>query len=90
MKDVAVIGLGTMGATLARLLLSNGYRVTVWNRTIAKTDPLYGSIIADIAPSMGEFLKHEGVVIQAENYAVSESPLKQLKQPRLTLSFPRS
>jgi len=36
----------------------------------------YGSIINDIASGMGEFLKHEGTVIQAGNYAVSESPLK--------------
>lgn len=40
MLEASVIGLGTMGSTLARLLLQNGYRVTVWNRTIAKADPL--------------------------------------------------
>jgi 3-hydroxyisobutyrate dehydrogenase-like beta-hydroxyacid dehydrogenase len=36
----------------------------------------YGAIVADIAPSFGEFLKHEGAVIQSGDYAVSESPLK--------------
>jgi 3-hydroxyisobutyrate dehydrogenase-like beta-hydroxyacid dehydrogenase len=40
MKEASVIGLGTMGATLARLLLRAGYRVTVWNRTAAKAEPL--------------------------------------------------
>lgn len=35
----------------------------------------YGSIIASVAPSFGEFMKHEGVVIQLGNYAVSQSPL---------------
>lgn len=51
MKDVTVIGLGTMGATLARLLLQNGYRVTGWNRTIAKADPLVqeGAVLAPSA-----------------------------------------
>ncbi|MPZ20599.1 MAG: NAD(P)-dependent oxidoreductase [Luteitalea sp.] len=37
---VSVIGLGTMGTTLARLLLGGGYRVTVWNRTRRKADVL--------------------------------------------------
>lgn len=51
MLDASVIGLGTMGATLARLLLQNGYRVTVWNRTIAKADPLVrdGAVLAPSA-----------------------------------------
>jgi 3-hydroxyisobutyrate dehydrogenase-like beta-hydroxyacid dehydrogenase len=47
-NEVSVIGLGTMGATLAQLLLHQGYRVTVWNRTSAKADPLVrdGAILA--------------------------------------------
>ena len=40
MRDVSVIGLGVMGAALAQALLENGYRVTVWNRTPAKAEPL--------------------------------------------------
>lgn len=39
-KAVSVIGLGMMGATLARLLLAQGYRVTVWNRSASKTEAL--------------------------------------------------
>lgn len=39
-KAVTVVGLGQMGATLAKLLSQNDYRVTVWNRTPAKADPL--------------------------------------------------
>jgi 3-hydroxyisobutyrate dehydrogenase-like beta-hydroxyacid dehydrogenase len=39
-SDVSVIGIGMMGATLARLLLGDGLRVTVWNRTRAKADEL--------------------------------------------------
>jgi 3-hydroxyisobutyrate dehydrogenase-like beta-hydroxyacid dehydrogenase len=38
--QVAVVGLGKMGATLARRLLSEGLAVTVWNRTAAATGPL--------------------------------------------------
>ncbi|MFI7587182.1 NAD(P)-dependent oxidoreductase [Spongisporangium articulatum] len=38
--DVGVIGLGTMGAPMARHLVEAGHRVTVWNRTRAKEEPL--------------------------------------------------
>lgn len=40
MKDISVIGLGQMGATLARLLLAQGWRVHVWNRGAARVRPL--------------------------------------------------
>jgi 3-hydroxyisobutyrate dehydrogenase-like beta-hydroxyacid dehydrogenase len=36
----------------------------------------YGAIVAEIAPSFGAFLKHEGAVIQSGDYAISESPLR--------------
>jgi 3-hydroxyisobutyrate dehydrogenase-like beta-hydroxyacid dehydrogenase len=47
-NEVSVIGLGAMGSALARLLLRNGYRVTVWNRTNARAEPLVrdGAILA--------------------------------------------
>ncbi len=38
--QVAVVGLGKMGATLARRLLSEGLAVTVWNRNPAAAGPL--------------------------------------------------
>ncbi|MPY91165.1 MAG: NAD(P)-dependent oxidoreductase [Luteitalea sp.] len=49
-RTVSVIGLGTMGTTLAQLLLGSGYRVTVWNRTRAKADALSGDRVV-VAPS---------------------------------------
>lgn len=39
-KSAAVLGLGMMGATLAKLLLEQGYSVTVWNRSPDKSVPL--------------------------------------------------
>jgi 3-hydroxyisobutyrate dehydrogenase-like beta-hydroxyacid dehydrogenase len=50
-NEVSVIGLGTMGSTLARLLLQAKYRVTVWNRTSAKAQPLVrdGAVLAPSA-----------------------------------------
>jgi len=53
MSDVSVIGLGAMGAALARELLGGGYRVTVWNRTPEKASALIEDGAA-LAPSPGE------------------------------------
>jgi 6-phosphogluconate dehydrogenase len=38
--DVAMVGLGRMGANMARRLLRGGHRVVVWNRTFAKAEEL--------------------------------------------------
>lgn len=48
-EKVTVVGLGQMGATLAKLLLKNGYQVTVWNRTKSKAEALVreGILLAD-------------------------------------------
>jgi 3-hydroxyisobutyrate dehydrogenase-like beta-hydroxyacid dehydrogenase len=37
-----------MGSALARVRLRNGYRITVWNRTSARADPLVrdGAVLA--------------------------------------------
>jgi hypothetical protein len=40
MTDVTVLGVGLMGAAIARTLLREGLSVTVWNRTPDKTAPL--------------------------------------------------
>ena len=39
MQSVSVIGLGVMGTELVRVLIENGYDVTVWNRTPEKAVP---------------------------------------------------
>jgi len=39
-ENISVLGLGLMGSALAAALLAAGHRVTVWNRTPAKADPL--------------------------------------------------
>ena len=50
MTDISVIGLGSMGSALAKTLLDNGYRVTVWNRSIEKAESLK-SAGAEVAES---------------------------------------
>lgn len=49
----------------ARVAESEGFRVDH-----------YAGLVADISPSFGEFFRHEGTVIQSDDYTVSESPLK--------------
>ncbi len=54
-REISVIGLGAMGSTLARLLLRSGYRVTVWNRSIARAKALVeeGAVLAsDVAAAI--------------------------------------
>ena len=40
--DVAMIGLGRMGANMARRLLRGGHHVVGWNRTYSKAQELEG------------------------------------------------
>ena len=40
MTDISCFGLGLMGSALVRSLIKGGHRVSVWNRTPAKTQPL--------------------------------------------------
>ncbi|MDH6127457.1 NAD(P)-dependent oxidoreductase [Kitasatospora sp. GP82] len=55
MERIAVIGLGAMGAPIARRLLANGRRITVWNRSpqraaaLRETGAAVGSSPADAA-----------------------------------------
>ncbi|MEV4171024.1 NAD(P)-binding domain-containing protein [Nonomuraea sp. NPDC049709] len=48
-ENISVLGLGLMGSALAGGLLAAGHRVTVWNRTPAKAEPLVakGATLAD-------------------------------------------
>src|SRR5689334_7317329 len=40
MKRISFLGLGIMGAAMARRLLDNGFELTVWNRNAARADAL--------------------------------------------------
>lgn len=54
-ENVGVLGTGLVGTALAELLLEAGYRVWVWNRTPAKTQPLCarGALPADTPAAVG-------------------------------------
>jgi len=73
---VSVIGLGVMGAALARTLLSSGYHVTVWNRTNAKAEPLVRGGGAVLAPSVASAVSASPIVLVCvEDYKVTRSLL---------------
>ena len=73
--EVSMIGLGVMGAALARTLLSSGYHVTVWNRTSAKAEPLVrdGAVLA---PSVASAVGASPIVLVCvEDYKVTRNIL---------------
>lgn len=67
-SPVTVIGLGPMGATMARTFLANGHPTTVWNRTPSKAAPLVEQG-ATLAATMADALAaSELVVISQTDY----------------------
>ena len=73
--SVTVIGLGAMGAALTTALLKRNRRVTVWNRTLGKSQAL-ALLGAHVADSVAEAVQSSDVVvISVSDYRVSESLL---------------
>ena len=73
---IAVIGIGPMGAALARALLAARYHVTVWNRTASKCTPL-GEAGARIAHSVAEAVDaSQVVVVCVRDYEASDALLR--------------
>jgi 3-hydroxyisobutyrate dehydrogenase-like beta-hydroxyacid dehydrogenase len=61
-KKIFVVGLGNMGFALANTLLLKGYRLTVWNRTRSKAQPLIeqGAFLAE---SVAEGISNNDVIV---------------------------
>jgi len=72
-RDISVIGLGAMGAGIARAFLKEGCRVSVWNRSRAKVDDLVteGAIACDGPAQALDANTH--VVVCVSDYAVWRS-----------------
>lgn len=60
--DVALLGIGTMGAGMGQNLLASGHAVRVWNRTAAKAQAL-AAAGAHGAGTPAEAVKGAAVVI---------------------------
>ena len=73
---IAFIGLGNMGAPMARHLLRAGHEVTVWNRTLEKAEPLKVGR-SEGGELLGEAAKDAEIVITmlADDHAVESSVL---------------
>ncbi len=79
-KTAAVLGLGMMGATLAKLLLEQGYQVTVWNRSTDKSAPL-AAAGAQVADSPANAVNAASVIVMCvHDYAAAEAILAQTLQ----------
>jgi 3-hydroxyisobutyrate dehydrogenase len=61
-REVAVLGTGTMGFPIARNLARAGFEVRAWNRTRAKAEPLAQDGVT-IAASPADAVRDAGVVI---------------------------
>jgi len=76
MSDITVIGLGIMGAALARSIQRAGHDLTVWNRSPAKMQPFIDDGVAG-APDVVSAIKSSPVtLICIDNYAVTEVMLR--------------
>jgi 3-hydroxyisobutyrate dehydrogenase-like beta-hydroxyacid dehydrogenase len=73
MNDVSVIGLGAMGATIAKLFNAKHRRVTVWNRTAGKASaPALAGV--SVAPSAEAAVAASGLTVMCVyDYAAAKS-----------------
>ena len=71
--DIGFVGLGAMGLPMAANLLAAGHRVTVWNRTASKGEPLAakGAVVATRA---GDTARRGGMLVSmvADDAALEE------------------
>lgn len=71
MSEVSVIGLGSMGTSLATALQSGALNVTVWNRTADKMLPLVKAG-AQAAPSVAAAVQASPIILVCiDNYATT-------------------
>jgi 3-hydroxyisobutyrate dehydrogenase-like beta-hydroxyacid dehydrogenase len=74
---VSVLGLGNMGSALAAAFVSSGQRVTVWNRTPARMEPLREKGAACASGVRGAFDASPVVVLCAGDHSTGQELLEQ-------------
>ena len=62
MEKLSLLGLGDMGASLASVLIQNGYDVTVWNRSPARSEP-FAKVGATVAESAAQAIGASSTVL---------------------------
>lgn len=76
MSDITVIGLGLMGAALARAIQRAGHDLTVWNRSPAKMQPFIDDGVAGAADVASAITASPVTLICIDNYAVTDTMLR--------------
>ena len=80
-RNVAVIGLGLMGSALAENFLKADHAVTVWNRSLAKTEP-FAAKGARVATSPSDaILASDVAVVCVPDHATTLALLEDLESP---------
>lgn len=76
--SVVMLGAGTMGLALAKTLLDSGYRVTVWNRSPGRCDPLVekGALLAPTISAAVE--SGDLIIICVADYGASDAVLSMI------------
>jgi len=73
---ISVIGLGSMGAALARAFLSKGFQVTVWNRNMAKAQSLVDAGALAAANVKAAIEANDVIVVCVSEYKVTRGILE--------------
>ena len=73
MSDITVIGLGLMGAALARAIQRAGHDLSVWNRSPAKMQPFIDDGVAGAADLVAAITASSVILICIDNYAVTDA-----------------
>ncbi|MHA1527930.1 MAG: NAD(P)-dependent oxidoreductase [Alphaproteobacteria bacterium] len=76
MSDITVIGLGLMGAALARAIQRAGHDLTVWNRSPARMQPFIDDGVAGAADVASAITASPVILICIDNYAVTNTMLR--------------
>ena len=76
MSDIRVIGLGLMGAALARAIQRAGHGLTVWNRSPAKMQPFIDDGVAAAADVVAAVTASPVILICIDNYAATDTMLR--------------
>lgn len=76
MSDITVIGLGLMGAALARAMQRAGHDLTVWNRSPAKMQPFIDDGVAAAPDVVSAIAASPVVLICIDNYAATNTMLQ--------------
>ena len=79
MAHVTILGLGNMGAALARTLMAAGWTVTVWNRSADKAAPLVAEGAAGAPDLAAAIAASDTIIACVKTHATTEAMLAPVK-----------